>query len=230
MTKAQKAERQRAIDALREILKPGDTVYTVLEHVSRSGMMRAIRVVVPVVDPQTGKSDFLHPNYNIGLALGLRHWTRNGRSQDALIMHGCGMDMGFSLVYHLSQTLHGAGYACLGSRSACPSNYHVNHRDRIRCNGIVRADGSRRHCYAPSYGYRFPVAADWPTGSAIDIGDGQTIPGSLLYCVETPEDDPDGQYVVCPSCNGAGYHPNPDGPERFDLVHTDGYALRHRWL
>lgn len=34
---------------------------------------------------------------------------------------------------------------------------------------------------------------------------------------------------VCTECEH-GYLPNPDGPERFDLTHTDGYALRHRWI
>lgn len=35
MTKAQKQEQADAIAKLREWLKPGDTVYTVLEHVSQ---------------------------------------------------------------------------------------------------------------------------------------------------------------------------------------------------
>ena len=35
---------------------------------------------------------------------------------------------------------------------------------------------------------------------------------------------------VCPTCKGEGRIDNPDGPERWDLVHTDWYALRHRWL
>ena len=41
-------------------------------------------------------------------------------------------------------------------------------------------------------------------------------------------------YVIdgktCPKCKGKGRVPNPEGPQRFDLVHTDGYALRHKWL
>lgn len=41
---------------------------------------------------------------------------------------GCGMDMGFELVYRLSAKLYGyaskRGYACLGER--CLSNEHVN--------------------------------------------------------------------------------------------------------
>lgn len=47
MTKARKQEQTEAIAKLREWLKPGDTVYTILEHVSSSGMSRSIRVLVP---------------------------------------------------------------------------------------------------------------------------------------------------------------------------------------
>lgn len=174
MTRQMRAERDEAIAQLREWIKPGDTVYTILDNVSRSGMSRAIRVLVPLVAgngvesvPPGGKPtdyirkdsihvEFRHPNYAVGKALGLRHWKRDGREQDALVVGGCGMDMGFHLVYELSHVLYGGhrdgsgGYACLGK--GCPSNYHVNHRV------------------------------------------------------------------------------SQDGPERFDLVHTDGYALRHRWL
>lgn len=43
MTKRE-TERQEAIQHLRELIKPGDKVYTVLRHVSRSGMTRGIDV------------------------------------------------------------------------------------------------------------------------------------------------------------------------------------------
>lgn len=121
MTKAQKAERQEAIDKLREWIKPGDTVYTVLDHVSSSGMSRAIRVVLLKADD--GKVIDLHPNWAIGKALGLRHWKRHGRDQDALVVGGCGMDMGFHLVYSLSRVLFDK-FECIGK--GCPSNDHVN--------------------------------------------------------------------------------------------------------
>lgn len=60
--------------------------------------------------------------------------------------------------------------------------------------------------------------------------------GHFCYCAEggTPEA---GKYIVdgdddlpIPTCKGNGHLPNPEGKERFDLTHTDGYALRHRWL
>lgn len=158
-------EKAEAIATLREWIKPGDTVYTVLDHVSSSGMSRAIRVVLMSCDD--GKVTDTHPNYSVGKALGLRHWKRNGREQDALVMGGCGMDMGFALVYELSHALfggkrcdcpripetdkvadpscpkcsgtgylHDSGYVCTGEH--CPSNTHVNSPRAPR-------DGSTRH-------------------------------------------------------------------------------------
>jgi hypothetical protein len=57
-TKADKAERDRCIEDLRTLLKPGDTVHTVLRHVSRSGMFRRISPVIIGSDGST-----LHPDY-----------------------------------------------------------------------------------------------------------------------------------------------------------------------
>ena len=116
-------DQAEAIEQLRGMLKPGDTVYTILDHVSSSGMSRAIRVVVPYVR-EDGTIDHLHPNYAVGKALGLRHWKRQGREQAALVVGGCGMDMGFHLVYELSHVLYPDGYTCVGK--GCPSNDHRN--------------------------------------------------------------------------------------------------------
>lgn len=127
MTKAQKAERDEAIAKLREWIKPGDTVYTVLDHVSRSGMSRNIRVVL--MESKDGRVVDLHPNWAVGKALGLRHAKRNGYEQDALVVGGCGMDMGFHVVNSLSYRLYPT-YQCVGKGDGygtrCPSNTHVN--------------------------------------------------------------------------------------------------------
>lgn len=235
LTKQGRIERDEAIAQLKAIIKPGDTVYTILDHVSSSGMSRAIRVVVPRVVAKDSplssacvaenfRGDFLHPNYSVGTALGLKHWKRNGHKQDALVIGGCGMDMGFQLVYELSQTLYGGtadgtgGYQCLG-KGKCPSNYHVNHHDSIRC------EGTRQHnpegtdfgspCWRPAIegvGYCVPVKTVKPGMK------------NLWF-------DADGDaFITCPTCNGKGYLPNPKGLERFDLLHVDGYALRQAWL
>jgi hypothetical protein len=122
MTKQAIAERDEARAQLAQWLKPGDTVYTILDHVSASGMSRAIRVVL--MKCEGGKVTDLHPNHAVGKLLGLRHWRRDGRTQDALVMGGCGMDMGFALVYELSSSLFRDGFGCTGQD--CPSNAHRN--------------------------------------------------------------------------------------------------------
>lgn len=228
MTRAQRAERDEAITKLREWIKPGDTVYTVLDSVSRSGMSRTIRVVLMKAD-DNGKPYMLHPNHAVATALGLRQAKRG----DGLIVGGCGMDMGFHLVNNLSMVLY-PEYVCLG-KGKCPSCYHVNHRDHVRCDGY-----EGRFCWTPSrgmFGPDTPIPANWPRGADVTItieGDNgepisETRPGRLLACLTGSDDD--GQTPeVCPTCKGAGYLPNPEGPERFDLMHRDGYALRHAWI
>lgn len=88
-------------------IKPGDTVYTICDHVSRSGMMRHIRLVVPLIGDD-GKIHFIHPNH---AAATLLEYSQAKGGNGALKVGGCGMDMGFHLVYSLSSKLFGDGYA-----------------------------------------------------------------------------------------------------------------------
>jgi hypothetical protein len=118
-TEDQQAE---ALTRLHDWLKPGDTVYTVLDHVSASGMSRAIRVLL--LSCENGKVVDLHPNHAVSRVLGLRFHKRHGRETDALVMGGCGMDMGFELVYQLSCKMFPDGFGCIGE--GCPSNDHSN--------------------------------------------------------------------------------------------------------
>lgn len=106
----QKQQQQEAIAQLREIIKPGDTLYTILRHVSRSGMQREISVVT---------SEHRNIDYLVARALG----DRIGK-HDGVIVGGCGMDMGFHLVYNLSYALFPHGFGCIGE--GCPSNDHSN--------------------------------------------------------------------------------------------------------
>lgn len=93
--KVTKAEKAEAIAKLREILKPGDTVYTILRHVSRSGMTRSISCVVRGAE---GPYDI---DWLVRRALGLPF----DRNRGGVKVGGCGMDMGFHLVYSLSRVL-----------------------------------------------------------------------------------------------------------------------------
>lgn len=125
-----KAERQEAIERLREMVKPGDTLYTALKHVSSSGMYRAINVflILPSrLDDPTRSERSVTPSWlsrRVATALGERFDDR----REAVGVSGAGMDMGFHLVYNLAHTLFPDGFACLGER--CPSNDHTNGQAR----------------------------------------------------------------------------------------------------
>ena len=89
-----KVVRDDAQAELRKLLKPGETVYCLLDHVSRSGMRRHIRFMV------LRKGEPRYISYWIARALDYRQAKRDG-----LIVDGCGMDMGFSVVYNLGAVL-----------------------------------------------------------------------------------------------------------------------------
>lgn len=97
MPKYTKAEIEEAKAALLGWLEPGDRVYTILRRVSKSGMSRDISVVI-FRDGQP-----LHPNHSIAVLTDRRLVNANG--YDAIRVQGCGMDMGFELVYALSRYL-----------------------------------------------------------------------------------------------------------------------------
>jgi hypothetical protein len=103
-----------AIQELREVLKTGDIVYTMITHVSNSGMMRTIRTII------IRNNEPLDISYKVAKALG---WNLN-RKHDGITVNGCGMDMGFHVVYSLSSRLFPEGHVCIGEK--CPSNDHSN--------------------------------------------------------------------------------------------------------
>lgn len=107
MTKASKIERDEQIEKLREWFPKGSTVYTILRKVSASGMSRQISVVCLRIDGD--KIIDLHPNWSVSKALGYR--LNKGGAHDAVVISGCGMDMGFEIAYSLASLLHGDGYA-----------------------------------------------------------------------------------------------------------------------
>jgi len=115
-----KSEIQEAREGLRAILKPGDTVYTVLRHVSRSGMYRAIDCYKFENDQPSWLS------YRVAKAID----DKFDKRYDAIGVGGCGMDMGFSIVYNLSHALYPDGFECIGQDKDkhvyCPSNDHSN--------------------------------------------------------------------------------------------------------
>lgn len=97
MAKYSKTEIADATAQLRKWLKPGDTVHTILDHVSRSGMSRDIRVVI------LRDGEALHPNHSVAVVLGYPRASKG----DGLRVGGCGMDMGFHIVHSLGYALFG---------------------------------------------------------------------------------------------------------------------------
>jgi hypothetical protein len=118
--------REESLTYLRGILFPGDTVYCVLRGVSSSGMYRRISLLAAPRDGTTSPivraraEPFVIDGYAIRVGIGSRP---RGRA-DGIGVGGCGMDMGFALVYELSQMLFPNGYGCIGK--GCPSNDHSN--------------------------------------------------------------------------------------------------------
>ena len=128
MTKFEQAQRAEAVETLRKILKPGDKVHTILRNVSRSGMSRRIDLYKMEADGPRYLSGY------VATAMGERRHKDGG-----IIVGGCGMDMGFHLVYSLSRTLFPDGFGCVGDRETtyvqntaeecAGAKYHDQHPD-----------------------------------------------------------------------------------------------------
>lgn len=73
-------------------------VYTILRHVSQSGMSRDISLKT------MEDGHLIDITYTASIALGEKVKDRHG--QRVIRVSGCGMDMGFHLVYSLSATLY----------------------------------------------------------------------------------------------------------------------------
>lgn len=93
-------EKEMALQELKRIFPKGSTVSTTVKHVSRSGMTRDIAVFG--ADPAHGIRNVSY--LVVALEIGRLH-------ERAVRISGCGMDMGFSIVYDMSMALYGDGYA-----------------------------------------------------------------------------------------------------------------------
>jgi hypothetical protein len=91
----EQTEREREIGYLRDTIKPGETIYTVLRHVSKSGMYRCVDLY-HMVDNEP-----IRITWGACKATGIRY----DRRHEAMGIGGCGMDVGFEAVYNLSITL-----------------------------------------------------------------------------------------------------------------------------
>jgi hypothetical protein len=120
-TKAQEQERNEAIRDLRKMLRAGQTIYTIMRTVSRSGMQREISLAI------VRKGEIVGLDRLVGHALRYRRGKHGG-----LVVGGCGMDMGFALVYRLGRTMWPDGTSTPhGRRNGEPDRdggYALKHR------------------------------------------------------------------------------------------------------
>ena len=86
--------REQCIDELRKMLPEGTRVHTVLRHVSQSGMRREISCLV------VHDGELRGITHQVAFATSRALGKRGG-----VMCNGCGMDMGFDLVYSLSAAL-----------------------------------------------------------------------------------------------------------------------------
>lgn len=106
------AHRIELMNDLRAWMPKGSTVYTILRSRARSGMSRVISPVV--LQPKTYDSgcdvkweaEPIFPEYKVAQLLGLGLDKNQG-----IKIQGCGMDMGFHLVYTLASILYDDGNA-----------------------------------------------------------------------------------------------------------------------
>jgi hypothetical protein len=104
--KITKTERDEQIERLRQWFPRGSTVYTILRHVSSSGMSRTIGVV-SIRPGDAVEINIRHPNYAVSVVCGYAP----DQKREGVKVHGCGMDMGFDVAYSIARTIYGDGYA-----------------------------------------------------------------------------------------------------------------------
>lgn len=148
------AEQREAVDTLRSVLSPGQTVHTILRSVSRSGMSRRISAVV--IDSDGNVRDLTQTISRTGLFGRPLTWE----DPEGLKIGGAGMDMGFHLVYSISRMIFNEGAPCTGSTGytptgkrsktpRCNSNDHVNDASLPYRKSITHRDGgyALRHAW-----------------------------------------------------------------------------------
>lgn len=119
---------------LRKYFKPGDTAYTQLLSVSSSGMSRHIAVIATeaqTVEEYDGKKRRVYVPVNISaLVGGLLDYKQ--AKDGGLVVGGCGMDMGFHVIYAMSSHMWPKGTPKPhGRRNGEPDSsggYAINHR------------------------------------------------------------------------------------------------------
>lgn len=119
--KEEEAEHAKLV--LKARLPMGKEVYTVLRHVTKSGMSRSISLFI------VENEQIVDLTYFAARALDCRIDPKHG----GVIRGGCGMDMGYDLVMSLSYLVHGyaskglEGTNHVGPSNATPERFHAGY-------------------------------------------------------------------------------------------------------
>jgi hypothetical protein len=100
-TTTDKTAKSESADMLRKFAPEGSTIYCVLRSVSKSGMSRRIDFYVIA---RAQEREWMQCLSGWISHLGLGAWNPD---KSGLMIRGCGMDMGFHVVYELSYALYG---------------------------------------------------------------------------------------------------------------------------
>lgn len=122
---AKETARQDALRNLRQYIKPGQKVYTELLHRSASGMMRVVGCYI------VSKGEICNISGMVARGLG---WPFDGK-RNGVRVSGCGMDIGYHVVYSLGYALFPKGWRCKGE--TCCSNEHSFGSNKP-CDGRMR--------------------------------------------------------------------------------------------
>ena len=95
-----KTDKERAKAFLKDWFPKDSTAHTTVVHVARSGMSRHIKVFA------ISGERIQNISYHVAKFLNWRYTDK-----EAVFVGGCGMDMGFHLIYTLSSKLYDDGYA-----------------------------------------------------------------------------------------------------------------------
>ena len=108
--------RAQTIAGLKKTIKPGTLIYTKLESVSASGMSRRISVYVVFPATKTEPARIGNITHDVATITGFRLAEKGG-----IVAGGCGMDMGFHIVYALGRGLWPNGTPrAHGARNGAP--------------------------------------------------------------------------------------------------------------
>lgn len=117
----QTLRKEQSKNELLKLVKPGQNIFTVCRHVSASGMSRRISLFVAMDD------DMQCIDQYVSDVTSYKNSEKGG-----LVASGCGMDMGFAIVYALGRALWPNGTPePHGTRNGAPDKdggYALKHR------------------------------------------------------------------------------------------------------